>query len=116
MLDNADIEPVLALYSEFTQRTLLKPLLGGIPWFTLQATAMNRAEAALVLEKALDAREIASIPDGTRFLMVVPKRQAATVKPRSLELKSSQPKDAPSLNQTPKSLRSSGSNCSKKGS
>jgi hypothetical protein len=98
MLDNADIEPVLALYSEFTQRTLLRPLLSAPP-FTLQASAMNREEAGRVLQKALDAKEIASIPDGTKFLMVVLKRQAATVKPRFLELKSSQPIDAPSQNQ-----------------
>ena len=86
LLENADIELVLALYSEFTQRTVLRHSSLLSQSFSLRASAATRADAALVIENALGARDIATIPDGTKFMMVVAKSEAARVKPRSSEL------------------------------
>lgn len=88
-LENADTDPVLRLYQEFTQRTLLRsPRLVASP-FNLRASATNRAQAALVLEEALTEKEITTIPDGDKFIMVVPNSQVASVRPHSAEIKSS---------------------------
>jgi hypothetical protein len=56
--------------------------------FTLTDSPANKAEAAVALERALAAKEIVSIPDGTKFMMVVPKAFAALVKPHSSEIRS----------------------------
>jgi len=83
MLDRAEMDPVLRIYSEFTGRTLLRSPRLAATSFSLSASATNQAEVALLLEKALQAKAITSIPDGDKFLMVVPDADAATVKPHS---------------------------------
>lgn len=89
-LHDASLEQVLRLYGEFCERTLLRPSLTAEP-FTLQATPGNKAEAALVLQKALLAQGITNIPDGKKFMMVLPVERAAMADPRSDQLKSSAP-------------------------
>jgi hypothetical protein len=87
-LHNASLEEVLRLYGDFCERTLLLPSLTAEP-ITLQATVGNNAEAALVLQKALLAQGITTIPDGKKFMMVLPVERAAMAHPRSDQLKSS---------------------------
>jgi len=87
LLENAGLEPVLELYQEFTGRTLLRwPQLPAAISFTLIAPVSSAAQAATVLEKVLSTNQIAAIPDGSKFLMVVPTSRAATITPRSAEL------------------------------
>jgi hypothetical protein len=83
----AGIDPVLSLYAECKGSTLLRwPRLPATS-FTLAASTTNQAQAALVLEKALAERGIATIQDGDKFLMVVPESEATAVKPHSSEIK-----------------------------
>jgi hypothetical protein len=87
-LVDVDLEPVLDLYAECKGRTLLRwPRLPATS-FTLNASTPNRARAGLVLEKALAEKGIDTIPDGEKFLMIVPESEAATVRPHSAEIES----------------------------
>ena len=88
-LDNAKLDPVLCLYGKLCNRTLLRSSLLPQDSLTLNAAATNYAEAAQVLQSALAGKGISSVPDGNRFLMVVPKIEASTVKPRAAQIKSS---------------------------
>jgi hypothetical protein len=86
-LAEANVDAVLSLYAECKGRTLLRwPRLPATS-FTLAASTTNQAQAVLVLEKALAAKRIATIPDGEKFLMVVPVSETAVVKPHSSEIK-----------------------------
>jgi len=89
VLVKAGIDPVLDLYGLFKNRTLLRSPRLPATTFTLAALATNRVQAGLVLEKALAGKGIVTIPDGDKFLMVVPESEASTVKPRSSEIKTS---------------------------
>lgn len=87
VLDGARLEPVLRFYSLLSGRTLLRwPRLPNVA-VNLSCSATNQAELTLRLEQALRDQQIASIPDGKKFLMVVPASEAATVRPRSADFK-----------------------------
>ena len=88
-LDSATLDPVLTLYGRLSNRTLLRSSLLPQVSLTLNAVTTNDAEAAQVLQSALAEKGISSVPDGNRFLMVVPKIEASTVKPRAAQIKSS---------------------------
>ena len=89
VFENASLEPVLRLHSGFSQRTLLRsPSLPRLS-FSLVAGAENRAAAALAIQRALNEKGVATIPDGEKFMMIVPREQAASVKPRASEIKPS---------------------------
>jgi hypothetical protein len=78
----------LRLYGEFLGRTVLRsPNFFGLS-FTLGAAATNRMDAARVLESVFAEKAMVTIPDGEKFVMVVPKAQVDTVKPRSATLHS----------------------------
>ena len=69
--------------TSFTNRSLLRwPHLPASS-FNLRAPAKDAAGAAQVLEKALVAEGLAIIPDGEKFLMIVPKSEAGRVKPHA---------------------------------
>lgn len=82
-LEGASMNAVIFLLQEFVNRSVLRPayLQGGS--FDLRAAATNRADGAKVLENALTEQKVTVIPDGEKFLMVVPKAMARTVKPHS---------------------------------
>jgi len=85
--ENASLEPVLALYSELSKRTLLRwPQLPGLS-FSVFAPAADQAAAALALQRALNEKGLATLPDGEKFTMIVPQQHAASLKPRSSEIK-----------------------------
>ena len=87
VLTNASLQPVLTLYADCAQRTLLRsPALPDCA-FHIRAAPANRAEAAAVFENALAAQGIVSIPDGEKFLRIVPKAQAALARTRAMESK-----------------------------
>lgn len=89
VFENASLEPVLALYARFSERTLLRSPGLAKPSFTMAAAAENRAAASLALEGALKDKGLATIPDGEKFMMVVPRDQAAAVDPQSSQIKPS---------------------------
>lgn len=88
-LENASTDLVLFLYAQFTGRTLLRSPRLPKASFSLNATANNQAQIVLSLEKALAEKGISTIPDGGKFLLIVPTSEAPTVRPLSSEFKSS---------------------------
>lgn len=83
----ADLPFVLELYSRFSGRSVLRPPTLPAIAVTLRATATNELAAAAMLERALAEKNIVTIPDGDKFVIVVTKAQAATVQPRSAQLR-----------------------------
>ena len=89
VLEDVGLNAVLQLFGPFTNRSLLRwPYLPASS-FSLRASAKDRAGAAQVLAQALVAEELSIIPDGEKFLMIVPKSEAATVKPHAPPTKAS---------------------------
>jgi hypothetical protein len=77
------LQSALSLYARFKDRTLLiHPQLGN-PTFSLDQNISNRAEAADLMEKMFNGHEIAVIPDGEHFVMVVPYSQTNAVTPKA---------------------------------
>jgi hypothetical protein len=91
VLESANLDPVLRIYSEISKRTLLRPT--GLPAVLISASepGTNSTEVVGALERALAEKGIVTIPDGDKFVMVVIKAMADKVKPRSKEIKSSDP-------------------------
>lgn len=83
----ADLPFVLELYSRFSGRSVLRPPTLPAIAVTLRATATNELAAAAMLERALAEKNIVTIPDGDKFVIVVTKAQAATVQPRSAQIR-----------------------------
>jgi hypothetical protein len=83
VLEDADLDAVLQLFASFTNRSLLRwPYLPASP-FSLRAPANDQPGAAQVLAKALVAEGLSIIPDGEKFLMIVPKSKAGRVNPHA---------------------------------
>ena len=83
VLEDAGISAVLQLFDQFTNRILLRwPVLPATS-FSLRASAKDQAGAAQVLAQALVAEALSIIPDGEKFLMIVPNSKAAVVKPHA---------------------------------
>jgi hypothetical protein len=89
VLEDAGLNAVLDLFARFTNRTLLRwPALPAIS-FSLCASAKSQPSAARILEQALIAEDLAVIPDGEKFLMIVPRSEAANVNPHAPPAKAS---------------------------
>jgi hypothetical protein len=86
VLQDASLEPALRLYSQCSSRSLLRWQVLPKLSFTLNAPAADQAAAAQILQDALVKKGLAIIPDGAKFIMIVPKAMAATVKPHSADL------------------------------
>jgi hypothetical protein len=72
-LVKASLHSTLDLYGRFSGKTLLYyPRLVSAD-FSQRARATNRFELARILEAVLAAQEIAAVPDGNKFTMIVPK-------------------------------------------
>jgi hypothetical protein len=83
VLEDADINPVLALFAQLTHRTMLRwPSLPATP-FNLRASVKDQAGAARLLTQALVAKDLSIILDGEKFLMIVPNSKATVVKPHA---------------------------------
>jgi hypothetical protein len=87
-LDNVSLDAVLGILGECSQRTILRhPSVVG-KTITVKAAAADRSAAAEVLQKALTNQGFAIIPDGNRFLMILPEQLVSTAKPGSSGIRS----------------------------
>jgi hypothetical protein len=83
ILEDVGLNEVLQLFAQFTNRSLLRwPDLPATS-FSLRASANDRAGAAQILAQALFAKDLSIVLDGEKFLMIVPKSEAAKVKPHA---------------------------------
>ncbi|MCW5551590.1 MAG: hypothetical protein KIS67_05410 [Verrucomicrobiae bacterium] len=85
-LADADLPSVLEQYSRLSGRNVLRPPTLPKVAITLRATATNELAGAALVEQALAEKNIAMISDGDKFVIVVPKAQAAKVQPHSAQL------------------------------
>lgn len=67
----------------------------------MRASAKDRAGAARALEQALVAEKLSIIPDGKKFLMIVPNSEAANVNPHAPPAKASADNGTKSRQATP---------------
>ena len=79
----AGLKEVVELYSQVSSRTALQH-----PWLpafsiSLQTPGTNRLEIVNALEKALLEQGICCIPDGEKFVMIVPRKFASNAIPHS---------------------------------
>ena len=80
-LENAPLDSLLSLFGEISARTLLRwPTLPNKS-LTVRVSRINKANAAVVLQRALTLDHLAVISDGDKFLMIVPESEAARAKP-----------------------------------
>jgi hypothetical protein len=86
---NARLLSVLEFYGEIKGRSILHPFLGDSRTLTLRAPAKTKLEAVEAIEAALKVEGLAVVPDGTKFVLVVPQAQAASAAPRSSLIKAS---------------------------
>jgi hypothetical protein len=89
VLEHVGLNAILPLFARFTNRNLLRWPDFPAASFSLRAAAKDRAGAARILEKALVAKDLSIIPDGEKFLMIVPNSKAAVVKPHAPSAKAS---------------------------
>src|SRR5439155_8250910 len=82
-LAKASLHSTLELYGRFSGKTLLYyPTLASAD-FSLRGRATNRFELARILEAVLAEQEIAVVPDGDKFTMIVPKNKLPVIKPKA---------------------------------
>jgi hypothetical protein len=86
---NAGLVYALELYGQVKGRSILHPFLGYSRTLTLRAPAKTQMEAVEAIEAALKGEGLAVVPDGTKFVLVVPQAQAASAVPRSSFIKAS---------------------------
>jgi hypothetical protein len=83
VLEDVGLNAVLELLGQFTNRSLLRwPHLPASS-FNLRASAKDNRGAVRVVAEALVAHGLSIIPDGEKFLMIVPKSEAARVNPHA---------------------------------
>jgi hypothetical protein len=74
------------LYAEFKNRIVMQHPELGNPTFSLDVNPRSKQEAAAIFEKMFKEQNIATIPDGKHFVMVVPFALASSLKPRAATL------------------------------
>ena len=90
-LEDVGLRVVLDIYGELCGRSLLRSPLLPATNFSVGIPATNRADAAKALERIFAEKEITTIPDGSKFVMVVPTSQASEVNPHAPQVPSSSP-------------------------
>jgi len=84
LLNNAGLDSLLYVYTRCALRSLLQhPRLRRETKFTLNSRAGTADEARNLIEDALGEKLIVTIPDGEKFIMVVPKAEASRVRPNA---------------------------------
>ena len=71
-LVSIDLQPAISMYADFKKRTVLQHPELGDPKLSVQAHPQSEAEVAVIFEKMFNERNIATIPDGGKFVMMVP--------------------------------------------
>lgn len=84
-LTSVNIDQLILLYGRLTDRTVLRPQLDTSP-ITLTASAANKVEAAAALAKAFVEKGLTIIPDGAKFVMIVPTNKVSMAIPSSSKL------------------------------
>jgi hypothetical protein len=87
---NADINLAFRLYGELAHRTILHPAFVKRT-VSMDVFAKTADEAVRALEWAFKQDGLVVIPDGDKFVMIVPKERAAMAVPQSAKLKSRPP-------------------------
>jgi hypothetical protein len=80
---DASIYSVLELYGQLCGKTLLYWPRLPTAGVSVGGPVASRKDAAKILQTALGDRQIASVTDGEKFLMVVPADQVSAVKPHA---------------------------------
>jgi hypothetical protein len=92
-LDGVDLNTMLRLYGDWSKKTLLRWPMLPTASFSISGSPTNQTEAAKFLESAIAGQSIVCIPDGDKFIMVVPKDAGAEAHPRSSRIKASEQTD-----------------------
>jgi hypothetical protein len=80
-LVSVNLDTAISLYADFKSRTVLQhPQLEDGP-VSIKCNPHTSAEATEAFEKMFDERKIATIPDGDKFVMIVPFAVTNTVTP-----------------------------------
>ena len=86
VLESVEIRAFTKLLGEFSERTiLLYPSLVGEK-FSVNSSVSDRTNGVQVLKDALEKKQIALVPDGDRFLWVMPQAQLSKFTPRAAQL------------------------------
>lgn len=96
VLENVEIRALTKLLGEFSARTiLLYPSLVGEK-FSVNSPVADRNNGVQVLKDVLVQKQIAIVPDGDKFLWVMPKAQLSKFTPRAAQFPSANTKMIPS--------------------
>jgi hypothetical protein len=81
--EGVNASSAIQLYEAFTKQTVLAhPSLAEPNYsLTMRASARNAAAAGAMIRKALEEKGVKFIPDGAKFVLVVPQTHAAEVHP-----------------------------------
>lgn len=90
-LQQVELQKIISLYSDFKGRTVLQHPELPQTRFSLVANPKTKREAAEAFEKLFATQNIATIPDGTHFVMLVPNSATNRVTPRSDEFANERP-------------------------
>lgn len=80
---DASVYSVLERYGQLSGKTLLYWPRLPTAGVSAAGSVASRKDAAKILQTALDDRQIASVTDGEKFIMIVPADQVSAVKPRA---------------------------------
>jgi hypothetical protein len=85
------LESAINLYNYYINRTIMQhPQLGNAT-FSVNISLNSKAEAAAMFEKMFNEQNIATVPDGEHFVMIVPFALTNTVIPRAISLPHAEP-------------------------
>lgn len=77
-LSKANLQQVLDVYARLKERTVLQHPAIKAAVLSLDASTKDRTEAAAALEKLLEEQGLVSIPDGTKFVIIIPSQLTNT--------------------------------------
>jgi hypothetical protein len=86
-LRNVGFDQMVELYARLVKRTVLRPSLAPMS-FTLNGSPTNVADLASVIANALAGKGMTNIPDGDKFVFVVPFAQAPGIVTHPAKFKS----------------------------
>jgi len=78
-LSNANLQQVLDAYARISGRTVLQHPALKATALSLDASAKTRSEVAAALKKLFQQHSIVSIPDGAKFVIIIPAQLINTV-------------------------------------
>jgi hypothetical protein len=82
-IQQAPLRQVLEIYGELTKRTILQHPQSGATRLSFEVQAAGPAQAVTAFRERLEKAGLALIPDGTKFLQVLPAALTNTARPQS---------------------------------